>query len=842
MTRRFGCRWLALPTVLLVATLGLTATPAAATTPAWVDITYGVSGVADLPAPNLFGATTVDSLGRAVVLSPTVAARSSDQITRMTAAGAVDSTFGTNGTFVLPAATFYSQVVVGPSGNIYALGSNAASAAASSQLVITELTAGGAPVATFGTGGTATIAATAIGAPSFTFAEMTVRNDGDIVGNLLAQSPTQAAFLFALTATGVLDTTFGQAANPGRIVFAPGTSVFSPKATTAGNSVGVIVVNAQSATPAFGVEVYSSTGAVTGSGGMPPLVAPAALQSAADGTFYVTGQSGSSVFLAHFLASGALDTGFGTGGVVTGPAETCSPIGGEIEVTGTTVYVVATFSDTSTSCLPAPALVMRFAGGHIDSTFAGGEVAIDFLSTFTVFGPNGGGLQPDGHLLVGVNGSTDPAVKTANSAVVRLNISPTPPSVEAFVQGFDDTFFSAEQVALNPGTFTGVPAPVVDSAGQTDVFLLGANAHLYVSGRVGPSWSNPVDITAAVPGAPLVNTSPQAVLDGSTLHVFALNPTSNDLIDYHNDGAGGAWLTTDVTAVDPGAPKIAGTLSAVRLGGVMHVYGTTAGGDLIEVDNDNLAGHQWNFYDETMGAGGGVALAGAPGALLIGGIPHVYGRAGGSNDLIEFVADHLGGRIWNAYDQTHSAPGSPTLSGNPKPVLIGGIPHVYVDDSSNGDLVEFVADHQQGRIWNSYDQTTTSNAPRLTGNPSVVLVDGTKYGQAGTQVPEVFENAFGTLAVVAADHQLNHIWNTLDVTGLSGGSAVIGDPSAITNGDTPIAVSLTVATGSISSSSAKSAARGTKPLAVRPGVGAPAAHATIGKFAQIPGISRLLAG
>ena len=61
MTRRFGCRWLALPTVLLVATLGLTATPAAATTPAWVDITYGVSGVGDLPAPNLFGATTVDS-------------------------------------------------------------------------------------------------------------------------------------------------------------------------------------------------------------------------------------------------------------------------------------------------------------------------------------------------------------------------------------------------------------------------------------------------------------------------------------------------------------------------------------------------------------------------------------------------------------------------------------------------------------------------------------------------------------------------------------------------------------------------------------------------------------
>ncbi len=174
----------------------------------------------------------------------------------------------------------------------------------------------------------------------------------------------------------------------------------------------------------------------------------------------------------------------------------------------------------------------------------------------------------------------------------------------------------------------------------------------------------------------------------------------------------------------------------------MHLYTTNAAnGDLIEVDNDGLGGHAWNFYDESQNAGGGVPVAGAPGPVLIGGTPQIYLRAAGSGDLIEFVADHLWGNIWNACDQTVDQ-GAPTLSGDPIPLLIGGTPHVYVDDASTGDLVEVIADHLWGQIWNSYDQTTSSGAPPLTGDPSAILVNG---------IPEVFENASGYLVEVATD-------------------------------------------------------------------------------------------
>jgi hypothetical protein len=553
----------------------------------------------------------------------------------------------------------------------------------------------------------------------------------------------------------------------------------------------LLVANTSSSTPSFFFQIYSSTGTVQTNATFAATQFPFALAAAVDGTFLVTGAAGSSVFLGHTAANGAIS-------VVQGPAEDCIPTGAQIAVSGLNIYVIGYRADTSAACLPSSAIIVRFSAGVLDTGFgSGGEVTVDDVSSLTTFGPNGGGIQPDGHLLVGLNGSTDPAVKTGNAAVIRLNTTPAPPAVEAFVQGANDTFFSAEKVADNPNRFTGSPSPVVDVGGTTDAFLLGTEGHLYVSRRLASVWTAPADITAAVVGAPSLASSPKAVLDGTILHVFGLAAGSNHLIDYHNDGPGGNWMTTDVTGSDPGAPAVQPSLSAVRLSGTLHVYGTTIAGNLVEIDNDNQAGHEWNFYDETSSAGGGVPTSGAPGAVLITGIPHVYTRASGSSDLVEFVADHVGGRIWNAYDQTSSVPGSPTLSGNPIPTLIGGIPHVYVDDARNGDLVEFVADHLAGRIWNSYDQTTGSGAPQLVGNPSVVLVDGTIYGQPGVQVPEVFENASGILAVVAADHQGGSIWNAYNVTSLSGGSAVIGDPNVVLNGAFVEVLSLTSGQGAI---------------------------------------------
>ena len=76
---------------------------------------------------------------------------------------------------------------------------------------------------------------------------------------------------------------------------------------------------------------------------------------------------------------------------------------------------------------------------------------------------------------------------------MRLDSTVAPDAVQAFVQGGNDTIFSAENVALNPGSFTGTPAPVVDSAGVTDVFLQGVNPGAFINGRPAmlprPGWA-----------------------------------------------------------------------------------------------------------------------------------------------------------------------------------------------------------------------------------------------------------------------------------------------------------------------------------------------------------------
>jgi hypothetical protein len=339
------------------------------------------------------------------------------------------------------------------------------------------------------------------------------------------------------------------------------------------------------------------------------------------------------------------------------------------------------------------------------------------------------------------------------------------PAVSVCAQGSDDQTFYCGDVADNPGgtTYGGKLSPVTD--GNYDyVYARGSDGHLYqFSDATGSSQTT--DVTAATTGGPTISSSPSAVFDGSNLQVFAVASDSGHLVDYENNGASGSWTVTDLNAAEPGSPLVTGFLSPTVLG-VVHLYADTVAGTLVEIDNDNLGGHAWNFYDLSSFVGGGVPVSGAPGPVLIGGVPHIYIRASGSSDLLEFVADHMWGHIWNAYDQT-TGQGAPTLSGDPIPLLIGDTPHVYLDDAATGDLVEVIADHLWGRIWNAYDQTRESGAPTLTGDPSAILVNG---------IPEVFENAGGTLVEVAADHQYGNTWNAY---AFNTPQAISGDPSAL---------------------------------------------------------------
>ena len=62
------------------------------------------------------------------------------------------------------------------------------------------------------------------------------------------------------------------------------------------------------------------------------------------------------------------------------------------------------------------------------------------------------------------------------------------------------------------------------------------------------------------------------------------------------------------------------------------------------------------------------------------GSQHIYIR-GTNNNLLEFIPDHLGGRIWNSYDQTastgHQVTGDPAIY-----TLSSGAQHIYIRSSS----------------------------------------------------------------------------------------------------------------------------------------------------------------
>jgi uncharacterized delta-60 repeat protein len=557
------------------------------------------------------------------------------------------------------------------------------------------------------------------------------------------------------------------------------------------NDVVALVADDTTATRTWVLRRYISTGTpdtTFGTGGstavFPAADNPTFVVEAADGSYYVTGNNGQSIFIGHVLATGAFDSAFGTGGFVVGPVESCKPTGGQILFSGSDLYVIAIDSDFA-ACGASPAIVMRFHNGAPDATFGvGGEVRIDSVGAMRVSGPNGGGLQPSGQVLVGLNGAAAPA--TASAAVTRVNPAASGPTIEAFTQLTDDSHFAAATVAPNPSgtTYIGPVAATADGGGTTHVFATGANHDLFEFNQTGATtWAAPIDLTATTTGALPVISAPKAIFDGTNLDVFALG-AGGDLIQYRNNGTAGAWTTTDInTVVGSGSAHVTNIDPRV-IGGVLHVYGIAAGGDLVEIVNDNASGHAWNIYDLTATGGGGVTIAGGPAGLVIGGTPHVYTRAASNNHLVEYVADHAGGKVWNAYDTTAAASAAPAIAGNPVPTIIGSTPHIYTVSAVNGDLVEYAADHLNGSVWNAYDQTTGADAPKPVGNISVVLIDGTPYG-IGQAIPEVWETtAAGELTTIVADHRLSHIWNVYDVTALSGGTQAIGDPTPIVNGST----------------------------------------------------------
>ena len=262
-----------------------------------LDPTFGTGGFTLVgPSAGLTGiATQVDGAGRAYVSwtdDPNLTGNVLFRITRLTASGAVDPTFGSGGTVTHP---HDQRWVVAPDGHVFLYRIREVPFAASAVDVV-RLTDAGQPDPTYGTGGTAVLDLPAI-SPEGMFLD----HDVDVVpgpaGSLVMATrattidraiPASRIVLGRLTAAGAPDPTLG----PGGLAFPVG--------------------------PASRPTLYE--------------IAPTALAVQPDGAILVGGERtrapyGSALNVIRFLPSGAPDTTYGFAGVavielVPGPVTT----------------------------------------------------------------------------------------------------------------------------------------------------------------------------------------------------------------------------------------------------------------------------------------------------------------------------------------------------------------------------------------------------------------------------------------------------------------------------------------------------------------------------------------
>ncbi|MGH9045292.1 MAG: hypothetical protein ACRDVP_10760 [Acidimicrobiales bacterium] len=284
-------------------------------------------------------------------------------------------------------------------------------------------------------------------------------------------------------------------------------------------------------------------------------------------------------------------------------------------------------------------------------------------------------------------------------------------------------------------------------------------------GMGGRQWN--VYNQSATSGGPDIVGRPSAIPYGLTIHVYT-QAANGDLVEFANDGAAGrVWNAYDQTQSSRG-PTIVSDPSAVVYGATVHVYAQAPNGHLIEFVNDDAGGRLWNSYDLTY-LGGGPVIAGDPVAIVNTPTDRIFAR-NTSGDLIEYVNDDAGGRLWNSYDLSLTTGLGPVVS-DPDPVMVGGDTEVFVV-ASGGQLMELADTSATGESWSAYDVTRTApGAQPVTGRPSAVLDGGTlEVFAQGTQ---------GVISELSSSGTPGAAWSSAQV---KGAPALSGDPVALVQG------------------------------------------------------------
>ena len=181
-----------------------------------------------------------------------------------------------------------------------------------------------------------------------------------------------------------------------------------------------------------------------------------------NGDVVAVGESGAgtntSLLLARFTASGALDSSFGSGGMVRGPAVSGAPgsLGRAVAIQSDgKIVVVGEGSDASGSA-PKGLLIERYSSsGALDTSFGSGGVVNEFGST------SGAGyavaIQSDGKIVAtGSDNAAGSGGVTPRVAVVRLNPAGS----------LDSSFAGGGLDVIDDGSFSVALATALQSDGK----------------------------------------------------------------------------------------------------------------------------------------------------------------------------------------------------------------------------------------------------------------------------------------------------------------------------------------------------------------------------------------
>ncbi|MFL6098998.1 MAG: hypothetical protein ACJ71T_03485 [Actinomycetales bacterium] len=583
-------------TAVTVLTGGLLgpATTAQALTPGWLDTDYGLQGLAvALGASDQYGGGgTVDSSGRAVVLSPVSAVVDQIQITRFAVNGAKDSTFGTGGATTLPDGSRYTAISAAGDA-IYVAGP----AASGNGIALVRLSASGVLDTTYGTGGQVVVAI-----PDTITAVTGIARlaNGDVVlaGRHSATSTT--SYVAAVDATGGLDAAWNAGGSTPGVV--PSSNLVADLDTDGNHALLLLVA----ATGTSQVQRRAANGTLDtgfGSGGaraLPTTFGAGHLGVESDGDYYVTGADGPSrqgtMAVTRLLPSGTVDATFGTAGTARIPLSDCEPTATSVAVRSPYVYVFGTHRSFGGPSCPTrgPIIARLSAAGVVDPAFGSGgaiqmseEVVRGSMVPAEVFD---GAVQPDGHPVLALALT---ATDNIRMGAIRLHADSVAPS-GAFVP-------LVPRRLLDTRSGTGGPLPgggllSLPIAGHAGVPSTGAGAvvlnvtavaptrrgyvTVYPGGQNRPPTSNlnyaagattPVAVTVALNGSGAVN-----LYNGSSGSVHLLV----DVVGYYRSGA--ATAPGSFTALTPArivdTRDGTGTPAARIAGGATLTFGVSGAG------------------------------------------------------------------------------------------------------------------------------------------------------------------------------------------------------------------------------------------------------------------------